>query len=181
MSKKPRFPFDAKRFELEGPRDLLHKLVFEIDRMKTCDPAHPHLVAFGAFDCATTARSLNDWTLGMLTGVQRAQFGITSGDPMEACRQFRKYLVTRNMPEAEDCHLLASGLLHFVCIARPIPESSQQTNTKHGLLERAIGWEAVLTKRGIGQKSRYEGRATSRTNISRTCTKSGPPSSTQNK
>jgi hypothetical protein len=96
---------------LHGPRDILDKLHFDLDRLQEASKISRTASTYAAFDCAVAAWSLVDWTYEYLlehdVGTLQQKFHAQSKN------DFIKFVKIK-MPTIEACRLIAVGAKHFV-------------------------------------------------------------------
>jgi hypothetical protein len=99
-----------KTFNLQGPRDLLEKLDYDVTRLARLHTTDNRLLAFAAFDCAVDCWSLVDWVWEWLVANGREP------PPQGSRENVHKHFVEKlqlTIPTLSTCRQLATGAKHF--------------------------------------------------------------------
>ena len=99
----------GKAFTLQGPRDLLEKLDYDITRLARMHTTDERLVSFAALDCAVDAWSLVDWVWEWLVQNGRE---LALAEPQRDRGDFIKE-IQHFIPTLSTCRQLATGAKHF--------------------------------------------------------------------
>lgn len=112
---------NSHRFGLDGPRDLLEKLWYDIGRMRAAESVSREDLAYVAFDCAVTAWSMVDWIAHAMDAETSNRLGL----PVDYGRKKKegiRALLAERIPDYDLCYQLATRAKHFVVAHMPRPE-----------------------------------------------------------
>jgi len=111
---------NSQRFGLDGPRDLLDKLWYDIGRLRAAESASRDNLAYVAFDCAVTAWSMVDWIAHAMDAetALRLELSMEHRSRKDGIRK----LLEERIPNYDLCYQLATRAKHFVVTHRARPE-----------------------------------------------------------
>jgi hypothetical protein len=109
----------TKTFGIHAPSDLLHKLAFDLERLKRARSSNE--LRYAAFDCAVGSWHLVDWTLHTVSKVRCLELcGVSAGQ-----RGSSTGFIARNtdrVPHLAECQQIANTGKHMVLTMATNPD-----------------------------------------------------------